>query len=205
MPSFPYTPIITDERGAESWSKTSKEEITYLMYKLGSSETPEQWICSLNSTRQKTFMCRPTQEDIEAGAEDREYRFSVDLYNTHTKGVVEYFGCYMHSCPKHCRGDGHGPHGVKHYENYERGQRRLKMLRNHPEISQVIVVWGCEFDFKAEETQEIIDNYISEHGSPKVIDRREAFRGKGEQIKGHTHVYHNDSYHFRRHHRMLRC
>ena len=120
-------------------------------------------------------------------------RFRVDGYESRTKSVFEFNGCFWHGCPK-CiknRDQLHPVRGVTFNHLYEKTMQREQELKDNG--YNVNVMWECEWD-QIKKADEEIKKLLSEIHVKSRLNPRDAFRG-GRVETGRIYYNIEDSEH----------
>lgn len=83
---------------------------------------------------------------------------SVDFYDPSTKTVVEYYGDFWHRNPSMYKSE-FTAYNKTSCQVWEEDERRIKLIKTHPEVKKVVVVW--ESDVK-KNPQQVIEHVIKE-------------------------------------------
>ncbi|XP_067660559.1 uncharacterized protein [Haliotis asinina] len=111
-------------------------------------------------------------------------RYTVDGYDANTRTVYEYLGCFWHGCTRCYKTDRCEPHatlGTAPWERFHHTMYRLGVLRQHPDIDQVVTQWECDF-LKEQKDNEDLRAFLTTLQGPHAylpdpLDPREAFFG----------------------------
>ncbi|XP_067671798.1 uncharacterized protein [Haliotis asinina] len=111
-------------------------------------------------------------------------RYTVDGYDANTRTVYEYLGCFWHGCTrcyKTGRCEPHATLGTTPWERFHHTMYRLGVLRQHPDIDQVVTQWECDFLKEQKDTEDLRAFLTTLQGPhaylPDPLDPREAFFG----------------------------
>ncbi|XP_067660620.1 uncharacterized protein [Haliotis asinina] len=111
-------------------------------------------------------------------------RYTVDGYDANTRTVYEYLGCFWHGCTRCYKTDRCVPHatlGTAPWERFHHTMYQLGVLRQHPDIDQVVTQWECDF-LKEQKDNEDLRAFLTTLQGPHAylpdpLDPREAFFG----------------------------
>ena len=169
---FPKMPILKHEDEEIGMQRSSQEEMIFLLY-MKMKEYPNLE-CGLTNTAQRSFVCVDHDQ-----TPPKSHTFYVDGFCPDTKVVVEYLGCMWHQHPrKECYSPSTKSHGGFYLGDARaRTEKRIKLLKNHRDISDVRTWYSCQWQRFMSQHPDLRNSLKAACGRMHPLNLRSVFRG----------------------------
>jgi G:T-mismatch repair DNA endonuclease (very short patch repair protein) len=105
-------------------------------------------------------------------------KITLDGYDAETKTALEFNGCHWHGhfkCENKTK-TAQSAFRSRDYDRYMCTKRRERFIRIHPEVTELIVIWECEW-YKMLENDKALKEIVSQRMPIKPATLRECFKG----------------------------